>query len=95
MSDTIKIKVTRERFEEIVSIDDAMNLGTITKKELYDYMTQFVLNGSDDTYLSQQDARKLFKKIPAKELSSYIVEFFTVVNNAFVNPTNGAESNSP
>jgi hypothetical protein len=87
----IKIKVTQERFEEVVSIDDEMHFGELSKKEIYDYMLQFCVNG-DDTYLPVEDARKLFKKIPAKELSEYVTKFFKSVSDAFVNPTNGATS---
>ena len=88
---TIKIKVTQERFEEIVSIDDEMHFGELTKKEVYEYMVQFCVNGGD-AYLPVDEARKLFKKIPAKELSTHVTNFFKAVSDAFVNPTNGATS---
>lgn len=88
---TIKIKVTQERFEEVVSIDDEMHFGEMTRKEVYDYMVQFVTNGND-AYLPVEEARKLFKKVPSKELSNYITQFFKAVSDAFVNPPNGATS---
>lgn len=91
MSETIKLLVTQERFEEVVSIEDAMNLGEMTRKEVYDYMVQFVTSESGK-YLPAEEARKLFKTIPAKELSGYISKFFKAVSDAFVNPPSGAVS---
>jgi N-dimethylarginine dimethylaminohydrolase len=91
MSDEIKIVVTQDRFEEIVSIEDSMYFLNITKKEAYDYMCNFVMNG-ENTYLSIEDAKKRFKKIPSKELNTYVSKFLKAVNDAFVNPTKGADS---
>lgn len=83
--DTIKIVVTRERFEEVVSIEDSMYFLQITNKEAYDYMCHFVMNG-ENTYLSVEDARKKFKKIPRKEFDSYVNKFMKAVGDAFVSP---------
>lgn len=91
MSDAIKIVVTRERFEEVISIDDAMYFNQITQKEAYDYMCQFCMNG-DNTYLSVEEARKKFKSIPRKEFQTYVNKFMEAVRDAFVNPPSGAES---
>ena len=85
----IKIRVSLERFEEIVSIDDSMNFLELSNKEAYDYMVQFVVD-DQGAYLSTSDARKLFKKIPRKELGDYIVSFIKAVGDAFVNPPSGA-----
>lgn len=87
----IRIFVTRERFEEIVSIQDSMYFIELNDKEVYDYMCHFVVNG-DSTYLSVGDARKKFKNIPRREFSGYITQFMKAVSNAFVNPPNGADS---
>lgn len=87
----IKIVVTRERFEEIVSIDDSMNFLQITNKEAYDYMCQFVQNGTG-TYLSTKEARAKFKRIARKEFQSYVDAFIKAVGEAYVNPPSGAES---
>lgn len=85
----IKIQVSLERFEEIVSIDDSMNFLELSNKEAYDYMVQFVVDENGEL-ISSTDARKLFKKIPRKELSGYIVSFLKAVGDAFVNPPSGA-----
>jgi hypothetical protein len=90
--DEIRIKVTRERYEEVISIDDDMNFLELTNIEAYNYMTQFCLNGDDNSYLSQQDARKLFKQIPRKEFTKYVTEFIKSVGDAFVNPPSERES---
>lgn len=87
---TIKLVVTQERFEEIVSIDDAMNFFELKNKEVYEYMCHFVFE--EEHYLEYKEARKKFKSIPLKELEKYISAFVKAVGNAFVNPTNGADS---
>lgn len=90
----IKIQVTRERWEEIVTIDDEMHILELTKKEAYDYMVQFVVD-ENGNYIPIPEARKLFKKVKSKELGTYVNQFLKAVGDAFVNPTNGAESNAP
>lgn len=91
---SIKISVTVERFEEIVSIDDSMHFLELGIKEAYDYIVQFVVN-EDGEYITPDEARKEFKKIPRKELNKYIADFIKAVGNAFVNPTSGADSAGP
>lgn len=91
---TITLKVTRERYEEIVSIDDDMHFMEMTNRQAYDYMVQFVSDGNGG-YLSTEEARKCFKAIPRKELSGYVTQFIRGITDAFVNPTNGAESSEP
>ena len=71
---TITLKVTRERYEEIVSIDDDMHFFEMTNSQAYDYMTQFCINESGE-YLTKEEARKAFKKIPRKELGEYISRY--------------------
>lgn len=93
MTDTIKIVVTRERFEEVVSIDHAMYFN-LTNKEAYDYICHFVMNGTN-SYLSTEQAREKFKKIPQKEFGGYITQFMKAVSDAFVPPTSGATSDEP
>lgn len=88
---TIKIKVTRERFEELVSIDDAMNFLDLTNKEAYDYMVQFVVNDEGE-YLPEADARKLFKRIPRKEFNGHVGQFIKAIGEAYVSPPSGADS---
>jgi hypothetical protein len=85
----IKIVVTRERFEEVVSIEDSMNFLQVSNKEAYEYICNFVVDESGN-YLSVEDARKKFKKIPRKELQPYIRKFIQAVNDSYVSPTNGA-----
>lgn len=92
MSDTVRIKVTRERYEEVVSIEDDMHFFELTNREAYEYMTHFCLNGSEDTYLEPEQARKLFKKIPRKEFDKYVTQFVKAIGDAFVPPPNGADS---
>lgn len=91
--EVIKIVVTRERFVEFVSTDHAMYF-QLTDKECYDYMCNFVMNGTG-VYLSVEEARKKFKKIPFKEFNGYATQFMKAVENAFVPPPNGEESDAP
>lgn len=86
----MNLKITREKFEEVVSIEDAMNILELTNKEAYEYMLHFAIT-EDGEYLSAEEARKLFKKIPRKEFPKYITQFLKGISDAYVNPTNGAE----
>lgn len=91
---TIQIKVTRARYEEVVSIEDDMHFGEMTNRQAYEYITQFVVN-EQGQFISQEEARKLFKKVPRKELTNYIKQFMQAILDSYVNPTNGAESSNP
>jgi hypothetical protein len=85
----IKIKVTRERYDEVMSIDDGFFLQEMTDKEAYLKMCEFVVN-EDGEYIGTQEARKLFKGVPRKDLGEYIAAFLKAIGDAFVPPTNGA-----
>lgn len=87
----IKIIVTQERFDEIFSIEDSLHPLDMSTAEMYDYMTQFVA-GEDGAYLSQADARKLFKLVKRKELLDYLTQFSEAVKEAFVPKASGAAS---
>ena len=85
----IKIVVTKERYDEVMSIEDGFFLFESTDREVYLKMCEFVV-GEDGQYIGVKEARKLFKDIPRKELSVYIMQFLTAISEAFVPPTNGA-----
>ena len=87
--EVVKIVVTKERYDDIMSIDDGFYLMEKTDKEVYKIMCNFVV-GDDGKYLSVEDARKAFSKIPRKEFSAYIMQFLKAIGEAFVPPTNGA-----
>lgn len=93
MSD-ILIKVTRERYEEVVSVDDDMHLFELSDRAAYDYMVQFVI-GDDGQYVSPEAARALFKQVPRKELGKYITAFVLAIRDAYVPKANGAGSDEP
>ena len=90
----IKIVVTPEKFDEVFSIDDWLNLLDLTHKEAYEYMLKFVVDESGKP-LSTEDARKLFKTIRKKEWAGYVRRFIEAVGEALVNPTNGSGSDKP
>ncbi len=85
----IKIVVTKERYDEVMSIEEGFFLFESTDKEVYLKMCEFVV-GEDGQYIGVDSARKLFKGIPRKELSEYIMQFIKTISEAFVPPTNGA-----
>jgi hypothetical protein len=87
MADEIKIVITRQRFEEVFSIDDSFHLAELTLSEAYRYTCQFVM-GENGEYLTEAEARALFKGIKRKELSDYVAKFYKAITDAFVNPTN-------
>ena len=90
MTDEVKIilKVTPESFDEHFSIDDWLNLGDMSNKDVYDKMLHFVVDENGEA-VTIEDARKLFKKIPKKEWSEYTAKFYQAITDAFVSPTNG------
>ena len=84
----IKLKVTREKFDEFFSVDDWFNLDGLTNKELYERMLNFVVD-TDGKELTIDEARQLFKQVKKKEWMSCITAFYKAVGDAFVSPTNG------
>lgn len=90
MSDdvTIIIKITPEGFDEHFSIDEWLNLGDMTNKDVYDKMLHFVVDANGQA-VSVDEARALFRKIPKKDWPVYIGKFYQAVADAFVSPTNG------
>ena len=90
----ITLKVTRERYEEVVSIDDDMHFFEMTNKQAYDYMLKFCVNGNGE-YMTVDEARKEFKKIPRKEFGTHVSAFIKAIGEAFVNPPSGADSEEP
>lgn len=85
----IKIKVTAERFGEIVSIEHSMNFMDLTNKEAYEYLLDFVVDDNNQP-IGKDRARLLFKSIPRNKLDDYINQFIKAIGEAFVNPTSGA-----
>jgi hypothetical protein len=83
---TIKLVVTRQRYEEVMDVDTAFYLLDSSDKEVYDKMLEFVVD-ADGKYIGREAARKLFKKVPLKELHEHILRFLKAISEAFVNPT--------
>jgi len=88
MDNKIKILVTPERFDEVFSIDDWFNFGTLSQSEVYNKMIQFVVD-AESRYVDVETARAMFKEVKKKEWMKYLAEFMKVVDQAFVNPTSG------
>lgn len=86
---SIKLRVTRERYDEVMSIEDGFFLHEMTDKEAYLKMCEFVVNEQGE-YVGLTEARKLFKNVPRKELGEHITAFIKAIGEAFVSPTNGA-----
>ena len=84
----IKIVVTKERYDEVMSIEDGFFLFESNDKEVYLKMCDFVVN-DEGQYIGVDAARKLFKGIPRKELATYIMDFIKAISEAFVPPTSG------
>jgi hypothetical protein len=84
----IKLKVTREKFDEFFSIDDWFNLDGLTNKELYERMLNFVVD-ADGKELTVDEARQMFKQVKKKDWTECVAAFYKSVGDAFVSPTNG------
>jgi hypothetical protein len=90
----IRIVVTQERYDEVFSIEEWLNLGGMTNRELYDKMLNFVVD-EQGTPCSKEQARALFKTVPKTEWADYVAVFLKAVNDAFVDPTSGGNSGLP
>ena len=88
MDTKIKILVTLEKFDEVFSIDDWFNFGTLSQAEVYKKMLLFVVD-ADDKYVDVETARSLFKEVKKSEWIKYLAEFMEAIDKAFVNPTSG------
>jgi hypothetical protein len=90
----IKMVVTRERYDEVLSVEDGFFLFESTDKEVYLKMCEFVVDDKGQ-YVGVDAARKMFKGVPRKELATYILDFLKAIGEAFVPPTSGAASDGP
>lgn len=84
----LKFKVTMEKINQHLSTDDFFHYYEMTKKEMYEFMTNFLVDENGE-YLTVEQARKVFKKIPLGEWPEYVAQFRKAVGDAFVSPTNG------
>lgn len=83
-----KFKVTKEKFDEIFTIESWLNFGGLDNKEIYEIMLQFVVDEKGDS-LDPEQARKTFKKVRKGQWNECVANFAQSVRDAFVSPTNG------
>ena len=88
MTDTIKLRVTLEKFNEHFSIDEWFDLASMTQKEIYEKMLCFVVD-EENQPVEIEAAKKLFRKVPRKDWDGYVSAFYKAIGEAFVSPTNG------
>lgn len=88
MSDKIKFVITRERFDELFSIDEYLYFNELTQREVYEKMLLFAAD-ENGQLMTREQAREAFKKIPKKEFIDYGIAFMEALKNTFVDPTNG------
>lgn len=84
----VKIVVTQEKFDQVFSIDDWMNFGELSQKDIYEKILNFVVDDAGEPVTVEQ-ARVMFKSVPKAEWIEHLNAFATAVKDAFVNPTNG------
>lgn len=87
-SKDIKLKVIAERFDTIFSIEEWIGFARLTNTQIYEKMLQFVVN-EEGEYLTTEQARALFSRLPKKEWGECLLAFTRAVRDAFVSPTNG------
>jgi hypothetical protein len=96
MDEVIKIKVTIERFDAVIDLDDSFHLGEINTARAYEYLCDFVV---DDTgaYIGVEKAKALFKqhRIKRAEIGAYWLNFVQKVNEAYIPKVSGSESSEP
>jgi hypothetical protein len=89
MSDKVKILVTQEKFDEIFSIDDWINIKSLSHFDLYNKIVCFVVD-ENGQYVTVEQAREMFRQVPKKEWGGIVADFVKAVGDAFVNPTSGS-----
>jgi hypothetical protein len=96
MNEVIKIKVTIERFDEVIDLDDSFHLGEMNYTKAYEYLCQFVVNDAGE-YVTPEEARSMFKqaRIKRAEIGAYWLNFVQKVNEAYIPKVSGSESSEP
>jgi len=89
MGELIHLVVTQDSFDEHFSIDDWLNFSTLTNRETYDLMLNYVVDDKGQP-VTVDAARKLFKGVKKAEWPSYVASFYKAVSDAFVPPANGS-----
>lgn len=84
----IKLKVTQEKYDELFSLEDWLNFGSMTNIEMYNMMLNFVVDDEGNA-VPPEEARLLFKKVSKKQWPDYIAKFTSAIRDAYVSPTNG------
>jgi hypothetical protein len=83
----IKLIVTREKFDDVLTIDDWMNFSHLSSKDVYSYMLKFVVDDNGN-YVDESMAKNMFKTVKKSEWVKYQNEFTKAIVDAFVNPMN-------
>ena len=93
---TINIKVTQDKFNEVIDLDDSFNLHAVRINRAYEYICEFVVDENGE-YVGAEKAREMFRagRIKRNEIGEYWLDFVKKVNEAFVNPTSGASLDEP
>lgn len=93
---TIRLKVTQERFNEIVDLADSFNLFAVSVSRAYEYICQFVVR-EDGEYATVEEAQGMFRagRIKRAAIAEYWTEFVVKVNEAFVNPPSAEPCDKP
>lgn len=90
----IRFLVTREKFDEVFTIDDWLSFDTLLDGEVYQYMLKFAAD-EDGKPLTEAEARAFFKKVPKPQFPAYVLMFVNAVREAFVPKANGSSSAEP
>lgn len=85
---TVRIEVTQKSFDENATLDDWFNFGQLTNREMFDFMSKFIVNEKGEP-ATEEEKRKLFKSIKRGDWAKTVAEFSGKVRDAFVNPTSG------
>ena len=92
----VKIKVTVERFNEVIDLADAFDLGKVSVPRAFEYLCMFAVDDAGN-YIGLEAGKVAFSKARVKlnEVSKYWSEFIQKVNDAFVPKASGSELDEP
>lgn len=85
-----KIKVTLERYEEIIDLYDSLHLFEVSIGRAFEYLCMFIVDENGE-YVGAEAGEKYFRenRIKRAQIGELWADFAKKVNEAFVPPPNG------
>lgn len=88
----VKLKVTTERYEEVIDLVDSFDLSQIRITRAFEYLCNFVVDENGE-YVGQEKGKQMFADARVKrgEIGVIWLDFIKQVNEAFVPKVNASD----